>query len=131
MIIACSAQGTTLDAQIDPRLGRAQQFLLVNTESLACEAIANPGGNASGGAGIQAAQLLASKGAQAVITGNCGPNAFATFQAAGIPLYTGASGTIREALAQYQQGQLTAAVQPNVGGHFGDSSRAGGSRGAA
>ena len=124
MLIACSAQGATLDAQIDPRLGRAQQFLLVNTESLEYEAIANPNGNASGGAGIQVAQLLASKGAQAVITGNCGPNAFATFQAAGIPVYTGASGTIREALAQYQQGRLTAAAQPNVGGHFGDSRHA-------
>lgn len=124
MMIACSVQGATLDAQIDPRLGRAQQFLLVNTESLEHEAIANPNGNASGGAGIQVAQLLASKGAQAVITGNCGPNAFATFHAAGIPVYTGASGTIREALAQYQQGRLTAAAQPNVGGHFGDPRRA-------
>ena len=124
MMIACSAQGATLDAQIDPRLGRAQQFLLVNTESLEHEAIANPNGNASGGAGIQVAQLLASKGAQAVITGNCGPNAFATFQAAEIPVYTGASGTIREALAQYREGRLTAASQPNVGGHFGDSRHA-------
>ena len=124
MLIACSAQGTTLDAQIDQRLGRAQQFLLVDSDSLACEVIANPNGNASGGAGIQAAQLLASKGAQAVITGNCGPNAFAAFQAAGIPVYTGASGTIREALAQYQRGELTAAAQPNVGGHFGDGRKA-------
>ena len=124
MTIAFSVQGATLDAQIDPRLGRAQQFLLVNTESLEHEAIANPNGNASGGAGIQVAQLLASKGAQAVITGNCGPNAFATFQAVGIPVYTGASGTIREALAQYREGRLTAASQPNVGGHFGDARHA-------
>ncbi len=123
MKIACSAQGATLDAQLDERLGRAAYFLIIDTESQAVEAFDNSSGSASGGAGIQAAQTLASKGVQAVITGNCGPNAFTTFQAASISVYTGASGTVREALAQYQQGQLTAAGQPNVGGHFGDARR--------
>lgn len=124
MKIACSTQGATLDAQIDPRLGRAAYFLIIDTDSQAVEALDNSAG-ASGGAGIQAAQMLASKGVQVVITGNCGPNAFATFQAANIAVYTGASGMAREALAQYQQGKLTAAGQPNVGGHFGDTRRAG------
>ena len=124
MKIACSTQGATLDAQIEPRLGRAAYFLIIDTDSQAVEALDNSGG-ASGGAGIQAAQTLALKGVQAVITGNCGPNAFATFQAANIAVYTGASGTAHEALAQYQQGTLTAAEQPNVGGHFGDSRKTG------
>jgi len=124
MKIACSTQGAALDAQIDPRLGRAAYFLIIDTDSQAVDVLDNSGG-ASGGAGIQAAQTFASKGVQAVITGNCGPNAFATFQAANIAVYTGASGTARDALAQYQQGTLTAAGQPNVGGHFGDTRRAG------
>ena len=124
MKIACSTQAATLDAQIDPRLGRAAYFLIVDTDSQAVDVFDNSGG-ASGGAGIQAAQTLASKGVQVVITGNCGPNAFTTFQAANIAVYTGASGTARDALAQYQQGTLTAAGQPNVGGHFGDTRRAG------
>ena len=125
MKVACSTQGAALDAQIDPRLGRAAYFLMIDTDSQAVEVLDNSSGAASGGAGIQTAQTLASKGVQAVITGNCGPNAFATFQAANIAVYTGASGTARDALAQYQQGTLTAAGQPNVGGHFGDTRRAG------
>jgi predicted Fe-Mo cluster-binding NifX family protein len=71
------------------------------------------------GAGIQTAQLLASQDIQAVITENCGPNAFATFKAADIDVYIGASGTVQHALEQYKNGQLRVANQPNVAGHFG------------
>jgi predicted Fe-Mo cluster-binding NifX family protein len=119
MKVAISAQGNDLNATVDPRMGRAQQFLIVDTESLAYEALDNPNVGAAGGAGIQTAQFLASKGVQAVITGNCGPNAFATFQAARIQVYIGASGTIHHALEQYKKGQLQLATQPNVSGHFG------------
>jgi predicted Fe-Mo cluster-binding NifX family protein len=119
MKVAVSAQGKDMNAMVDPRLGRAQQFLIVDTESLAYEALDNPNVRAAGGAGIQTAQFLASKGVQAVITGNCGPNAFATFQAAGIQVYIGASGTIHHVLEQYKKGQLQLAAQPNVSGHFG------------
>lgn len=121
MKIAISVQGKDMNAPIDPRMGRAQQFLIVNTDSMAYEVLENPNIGAAGGAGIQTAQLLASKGIQAVITGNCGPNAFTTLQAAGIQVYIGASGTVRQAVEQYQQDQLQLATQPNVGGHFGDT----------
>lgn len=119
MKVAISVQGNDLNATVDPRMGRARQFLIVETESLAYEVLENPNTGASGGAGIQTAQLLASKGVQAVITGNCGPNAFATLQAANIQVYIGASGTAQQAIERYQQGQLQLASQPNVGGHFG------------
>jgi predicted Fe-Mo cluster-binding NifX family protein len=120
MKIAISAQGKDMNAPVDPRMGRAQQFLLIDTESMDYEVLENPNIGASGGAGIQTAQLLVSKGIEAVITGNCGPNAFTTLQAAGVKVYTGASGTIQQALEQYKHDQLQLANQPNVGGHFGD-----------
>ena len=125
MKVAVSAQGNDLNALVDPRLGRAQQFLLVDTESMEFEPLDNPNIGAMGGAGIQTAQLLASNGVQAVITGNCGPNAFTTLNAAGIQVYIGASGTVQQALERYKQGQLQLASQPNVGGHFGDPRGAG------
>jgi predicted Fe-Mo cluster-binding NifX family protein len=128
MKIAVSAQGTDLNATVDPRMGRCQQFLLVDTDTMDFEVLSNPNVGATGGAGIQTAQLLASKGVKAVITGNCGPNAFATFNAAEIAVYTGASGTIQNAIEQYKNDQLQVASQPNVGGHFGDP-RGGGGRG--
>ena len=126
MEVAISVQGNDLTATVDPRMGRARQFMIVETESLAYEVLENPQLGASGGAGIQTAQLLASKGVQAVIMGNCRPNAFTTLQAANIQVYIGASGTAQQAIERYQQGQLQLASQPNVGGHFGQG---GGGRG--
>ena len=120
MKVAVSAQGNDMNALVDPRLGRAQRFLLVDPESVEFEVLDNPNIGAPGGAGIQTAQLLASKGVQAVITGNCGPKAFTTLHAAGIQVYIGASGTIQQTLEQYKQGHLQLANQPNVGGHLGD-----------
>ncbi|GAK56834.1 dinitrogenase iron-molybdenum cofactor [Candidatus Vecturithrix granuli] len=128
MKIAISAQGNDLQAAIEPRFGRCQQFVIVETETMECEVLENPNIAASGGAGIQTAQLLAQKGVQAVLTGNCGPNAFATLQAAGIQVLTNVTGTVQTAVEQYKNGQLQAAAQPNVGGHFGDP-RSGGGRG--
>jgi predicted Fe-Mo cluster-binding NifX family protein len=126
MKVAVSAQGKDMNAPIDPRMGRAQQFLIIDMESMAYEVLDNPNVGAMGGAGIQTAQLLASNGVQAVITGNCGPNAFTTLHTAGIQIYIGASGTIQQVLEQYKNGQLQLANQANVGGHFGDPRGTGG-----
>ncbi len=80
----------------------------------------NPNIGASGGAGIQSAQLVANKGVEALITGQVGPNAFTTLQAAGIKILTGASGKVREVLDKYQKGQISSSAQgPTVQAHFG------------
>jgi predicted Fe-Mo cluster-binding NifX family protein len=120
MKVAVSAQGTTLDAAVDPRFGRCQQILIVDADTLEHEVVSNPNISASGGAGIQTAQMISKKGAQVLLTGHCGPNAFRTLQAAGVQVYIDVAGTIRTAIDQYKNNQLQAAVQPNVGGHFGD-----------
>ena len=120
MKIALSAQGNDLNAAVDPRFGRCAQFILVDPETMQFEVLDNPNLAAAGGVGIQSAQLLANKDVQVVLTGNCGPNAFATLQAAGIEVFIGVSGTIQTAIDQYKSGQLQASNQPNVGGHFGD-----------
>jgi predicted Fe-Mo cluster-binding NifX family protein len=86
---------------------------------MAFEVMTNAAANAMGGAGIQAAQSLAGKGIEAVITGNVGPNAFQTLSAAGIKIATGASGTIREAIVKFNKGELSNTGAPTVRGHFG------------
>jgi len=63
--------------------------------------------------------LVADKGAQAVLTGNCGPNAFQTLSASGVQVITGVSGTVREAVEQYKSGQFQTAAQANVPEYFG------------
>ena len=59
MKIAVTAADPSLDATIDPRFGRCPYFLIVETEDLRFEAVANPSLSLGGGAGIQAAQLMA------------------------------------------------------------------------
>ena len=119
MKIAVSSSGEDLDSQIDPRFGRCACFLIVETDDMSFEVFNNENIALGGGAGIQSAQFVASKGAQAVITGNCGPNAVRTLSAAGVKLHVGQSGKVREAIERHKNGELRSTNEPNVSDHYG------------
>jgi len=120
MRVCITSTGPSLDSEMDPRFGRCQYFLFVDPQSLEMEALENPNIGASGGAGIQSAQFVANKGVEAIITGQVGPNAFTTLQAAGMKILVGASGKVREVLEKYKKGQLTSFAQgPTVRAHTG------------
>lgn len=119
MIVAVSSSGQDLNSQIDPRFGRCTNFIFVNSDTMSFEAIANPNISAAGGAGIQSAQMVADRGAEVVLTGNCGPNAYQTLSAAGVQLIIGVSGTVGDAVERFKSGQLQATTAPNVADHFG------------
>ncbi len=119
MKVAVSATGEDLDAQIDPRFGRCQYFIIVDVDSMKYEAVPNESAMASGGAGIQAAQSVAGMGVEAVITGNVGPNAFQTLNASGIKIVTGANGIVKDVVKRYKKGELKEASSPTVGEHSG------------
>jgi predicted Fe-Mo cluster-binding NifX family protein len=119
MKICVSAVAASLDAQVDPRFGRCPYLVIVDSETMKFEAIPNAASGAMGGAGIQASQIIASKGAKVLITGNVGPNAFQALSAAGIRIVTGAFGTVREVVEKYKRGELSETDAPTVGGHFG------------
>lgn len=114
-----------MEATVDPRFGRCLYFLIVETGSsesespTAVEAVENEAAGAAGGAGIQAAQAIVDKEVQAVITGHAGPNAFQVLKAAGVEVYTGASGTVKETLENFKAGRLSKIDSPTVGSHFG------------
>ncbi|MCK4414457.1 MAG: DUF5320 family protein [Candidatus Eisenbacteria sp.] len=131
MKIAVTSTGSTLDDQVEMRFGRCAYFLIIDPDTLEFEAIPNPNIAVGGGAGIQSAQLMANKDVSVVLTGNCGPNAFETFGAAGIQVITGVSGQVRQAVQQYKSGTLGSASSPSVQSHFGDGMRGemGGGRG--
>jgi len=126
MKIAVSVMENSLDSQIDPRFGRCQYFLIVDSETMELEAVSNKGAIASGGAGIQAAQTIANKGVSVLITGDIGPNAFQILSPAGIKVFTGASGTVREALERYKGGSLRQASGATAEIHAGIKGRRGG-----
>jgi len=119
MKICLSASADSLDAQVDPRFGRCQYFVIVDSETMKFEAIPNTAAGAMGGAGIQAAQTVAGKEVEVVVTGNVGPNAFQALSTAGIKVVVGASGTLREAIAKFEKGELQEAKTSSVRSHFG------------
>jgi len=84
-----------------------------------CESVDNPAMNATGGAGIQAAQFVVERGAQATISGNMGPNAFNVLHSAGVPIYLFDGGTVRQAVEAYRAGQLTTAGGASGPAHAG------------
>lgn len=119
MKIAVSSTGKDLDAQVDPRFGRCQNLIIVDTDSLEYEVVENSNISAGGGAGIATAQLVVDKGVKAVLTGNCGPNAHQVISAAGLELVTGVSGIVRDAVEGYKAGRYRASSSPSVEAHFG------------
>jgi predicted Fe-Mo cluster-binding NifX family protein len=119
MKVVVSSTGKDLDSEIDPRFGRCAYFILADTDTMAYEAFDNANLALGGGAGIQSAQFVASKGAKAVITGNCGPNAVRTLAAAGVEVIVGQSGSVRDAVQNYKTGKLKATTQANVADHYG------------
>jgi len=128
MKICVSATGSNLEAQLDPRFGRCLYLVVVDSETMQFEAIPNMAAGATGGAGIQAAQVIADKGVKVVITGNVGPNAFGALSAAGIEIVTGASGVVKEVVEKFKKGELGRTGAPTVGGHFGMGRGRGGGR---
>lgn len=120
MKVCITSTGPSLDAEMDPRFGRCQYFIFADPETNEFEAVENPHIGAAGGAGIQSAQLIINRGAEALITGQVGPNAFTTLQAGGVKIITGAAGQIREVLKKYKQGEFASPAQgPTVQAHFG------------
>lgn len=125
MKVCVSAVLASLEAQVDPRFGRCQYLIVVDTETMNVEAIPNASQGAPHGAGIQAAQTVANRGVHAVLTGNVGPNAFHALSAAGIKVVTGVFGTVREAIEKYKREELKETGAPTVRGHFGMGGRRG------
>jgi len=121
MKICITSEGTTMDSRVDPRFGRCRYFIIIDTDTMEFEAIDNANIQASGGAGIQSGQMMASKQVKTVLTGNVGPNAFQTLQAAGIDILTGVSGTVREALEKFKAGAFKKTQGPTVDAHRGMS----------
>ena len=119
MKIVVSANGVDLDAPASPVFGRCPVYVFVDTETMAFEAVENPAVGAPGGAGIQAAQFVVERGAQAVVTGNMGPNAYNVLQSAGIPIYLFGGGTVRQAVEGFKAGQLQAAGGASAPAHAG------------
>lgn len=119
MLVAITAKGTHLSDEVDPRFGRAPYILIVDTETMNYESLDNSENvNAFKGAGIQAATMVADKGAKVLLTGYCGPNAFKTIQAAGMKVVSDVTGTVEQAITAFLTGKVTYSDNANTEGHW-------------
>ena len=119
MKIAVSVENPNLDAQVDPRFGKASYFVVVDSETMAWEAVENQQSlDLPQGAGIQAAWTVLKRSPGVMLTGNCGPRAYKVLEARGIQICVGVKGTAREAVQGYLEGRYKPAKGPNVERHW-------------
>lgn len=124
MKLAISISGKTLDSLFDARFGRASSFCIVDTETGEWQVFDNPALSASGGAGVQASQFIASQGAQAVVSGAFGPNAYDTLEAANIEMFVAAGDQVykvSEILDLFKAGKLNQVEAATHKGYHGEN----------
>ncbi len=120
MELCITSTGPSLESEVDPRFGRCRFFILVNPLTMEFEACENNAAGASGGAGVQSAKYVADRGVKTVLTGNVGPKAFDTLNAAGLDIVTGAVGvTVREAVNNFLEGSYNPVSSATVAEHSG------------
>ena len=119
MLIAVTAKSRDPESEVDPRFGRAHYFHIIDTETEELTVLENERGlSLMQGAGIQTAELLASRKVDAVLTGHCGPKAFQTLRAAGINVITGVEGKVKNAVESFKKGEYKFTDSPDVQSHW-------------
>jgi len=106
--IAVSSMNKNIESDVCDVFGRSSYFVIAEIEDekiKRTEIIENKSTNQMSGAGISAAQLMAEKNVNAVITGNVGPRAFDVLKQFNIEVYTG-SGVIKKVLQEFINGKL-------------------------
>ena len=118
--VAVTCESPSLEAQVDPRFGRAAGFLIVDPETMEFEYIDNGSTQVMAqGAGIQAAENVSNSGAKVLLTGYVGPKAFQGLAAAGIKIGQNLdSMTVRQAIEKFKAGEVEFAEASNKEGHW-------------
>ncbi len=119
MLIALTALEESADSNVDSRFGRAKKFMIYDIEKESYSFIDNMQNlNSPQGAGIQSAQNVVETGAEAVITGHCGPKAYQVLEAAGLRVYIGDRLTLMNAVKKYKKNELEKINSADVEGHW-------------
>jgi predicted Fe-Mo cluster-binding NifX family protein len=119
MKVAVTAQGPEGTSPVDTRFGRAKWIVVVDTDTGETQAHDNKLNlTLAQGAGIQTGQNVANLDADAIITGNLGPNAYKTLAAAEVRIYLSSGETVEQVVAALQRGELQEVQRANVEGHW-------------
>ena len=106
MLVAVTSEGYDLSSQLAERFTRSPFIIFKNTEDESFESLRNPYSEICGGAGIQTAQLVIEKNANAVIACEIGLNSFRLLQSAKVKIYSCAKIKIEDALTEFRSGKL-------------------------
>ena len=118
-VVAVPVSTTDAAAPADPRFGRAPYFYLADPDGGETFLENTQNLEATQGAGIQSAQNILSRGAEAVLTGHCGPKAFKVLTAGGVKVYFLPPGTPADrAVREFREGKLSPMEAADVEGHW-------------
>ncbi len=108
MKIAISSTGEDLNSVVTETFGRCPYFLIIYIDDKKIKefkVVENTSVNQMKGAGISAAQIVAGRDVNAVITGNIGPRALGVLKQFNIQIYK-STGLISEATKKFIEGKL-------------------------
>ncbi|HUV24878.1 MAG TPA: NifB/NifX family molybdenum-iron cluster-binding protein [Methanomassiliicoccales archaeon] len=103
MRIAVSAEEPTLDSEIGEDLGHSPYFLVVDTETMEFKAVENEAASWDMGAGMKAADIVISLGAEALITGAIGMHGYSKLSQAKIMVASEEEGKIRDLIEVFKR----------------------------
>lgn len=115
--IAVASRGDTLESPASPIFGRCAYFIIVKTEDSEIkgfESIINSAVAESGGAGIKAAQIVASKKVKYLISGSVGPNSYDLINQVGIKIYQIKDGSVKENIQLLLENKLDEFTGPEM-----------------
>ena len=118
MILVVTGTGPRPSDRTDDRFGRAPWLVVHDTDKVSFAAYDNAAQvEAVQGAGVRTAQRVAELGADVLLTGHCGPKAFAVLEAAGIRVFRHGGGSVLDAIHAWQEGRRKPLSGPDRAGH--------------
>ena len=120
MRISITATESTLEASVDPRFGRANFLIVVDTDTGQFTSHENTENlNAVQDAESEAAQKVLDLGVDAVITGNVSSKALATLEAGNVKVCAGDPGvSVMDAVKRFKAEQLENASKLHDEGYY-------------
>jgi predicted Fe-Mo cluster-binding NifX family protein len=120
MKIAVAAKGKGMEALVDDRFGRCEEFVIFDTETNETVTIENEAKNEAGGAGGRAVRILSQNKVEVVLVPELGPKATDALVAFEIDAYRrDESKTVEELINSYREGKLEKVEVSTVEEHAG------------
>lgn len=116
-LVVLSVEGSGSASKVSDSFGRAEAFLVYDTESGERTEHPNEGLSSPGAAGIKAAQQVVDLGAEVLLSTQLGENAAKILRADGISLFKARPGDASDTLAAYLAGELPPLAQAHPGKH--------------